>query len=117
VTAETKTGLSDTDREAMVRAILAVSEPAAIILFGSHARGDAHESSDVDLLVVRKDEFRPGDSRRKELTSLYRSIAAVSDAPKDIILFTKNEFLCWRNTTNHMASMAWKEGRLLYGEV
>lgn len=24
-----------------------------VILFGSHARGDAHEDSDVDLLVIR----------------------------------------------------------------
>jgi len=37
--------------------------------------------------------------------------------PKDIILLTKPEFMAWRNTTNHMASIAWKEGRVLYGEV
>ena len=35
---------------------LIVSEvsPDQIILFGSHARGDARESSDIDLLILKK---------------------------------------------------------------
>ena len=35
---------------------LIVSEvsPDQIILFGSHARGDAKENSDIDLLILKK---------------------------------------------------------------
>ena len=32
-----------------------------LILFGSHARGDAEPGSDIDVLVVLKDPVRPGE--------------------------------------------------------
>ncbi len=101
----------------IVQAVLSVTRPAAVILFGSHARGDAHEGSDVDLLVIRETDFEPGESRRKELGSLYRAITKTCNSPKDVILFTRSEFLSWKNTTNHMVSIASKEGRILYGQI
>ena len=109
--------LTDDDLEAIVDAVLAVSKPAAVILFGSHARGDFHQFSDIDLLVIRTTDFQMGESRRKELGRLYRSVSEICSTPKDIVLFTKDEFLSWRNTTNHMASLAWREGRVLYGQI
>jgi predicted nucleotidyltransferase len=101
----------------IVTAILLVSQPAAIILFGSYARDQVHEFSDVDLLVIRHAEFREGESRRKELGRIYRSVTEACGMPKDIILFTRNEVSAWRNTTNHMISVACREGRVLYGQV
>lgn len=101
----------------VIQAVLSVTRPAAVVLFGSHARGDARADSDIDLLVVREKDFAPGESRRRELGSIYRAITRTRSAPKDIILLTKLEFIAWRNTKNHMASVAWKEGRVLYGEV
>jgi predicted nucleotidyltransferase len=41
--------------------------PDKIILFGSHARGDAQEDSDVDLLVL----FSELDDPRRRATELY----------------------------------------------
>jgi uncharacterized protein len=38
--------------EQMVRRIVEQFHPERVILFGSHARGDAGPDSDVDLLVV-----------------------------------------------------------------
>ena len=73
----------------IVTAILSVSQPAAIILFGSYARDQVHEFSDVDLLVIRDAEFREGESRRKELGRIYRSVTEICGTRKDIILFTK----------------------------
>jgi predicted nucleotidyltransferase len=101
----------------VVQAVLSVTRPAAVVLFGSHARGDARADSDIDLLVVREKDFAPGESRRHELGSIYRAVTRTRAVPKDIILLTKPEFMAWRNTTNHMASIAWKEGQVLYGEV
>src|ERR1700720_1941767 len=103
--------------KSIVEAVLTVTEPAAVILFGSHARGDACQESDIDLLVIRKNDFEPGESRRKELGSLYRAITETCEAPKDVLLFTKSEFLNWKDTTNHMISVASKEGRVLYGQI
>ena len=49
---------------------------AKVILYGSYARGDAHEESDVDFLVVLKDEN----------ISVYREIDRMNDAVFDISL-------------------------------
>jgi predicted nucleotidyltransferase len=38
--------------EEMTRRVVARFDPLQVILFGSRARGDADEDSDVDLLVV-----------------------------------------------------------------
>ncbi len=94
-----------------------MEEPAAIVLYGSYARGNADDRSDIDLLVVRNAEFRQGESRRKELGRLYRAVTAKCNIPKDIVLMTKAEIQAWRNTTNHMASEALRDGRVLYGQV
>lgn len=106
----------ETFRE-VVAAIRSVEEPAAIVLYGSYARGAATEQSDIDLLVVRKGEFGRGESRRKQLGRLYRAVAAKCNLPKDIVLLTKDEVQAWRGTTNHMAAEALREGRVLYGQI
>jgi len=103
--------------EEIVGAIRSVSEPAAIVLFGSQARGEATEDSDIDLLVVRGREFQEGESRRLELTQLYRAVTDRCRVPKDILLFTKEEVRQWRNTTNHTIARALREGQILYGDV
>ena len=36
-----------------------------VVLYGSHARGEAHEESDVDLLVVLRGEFRVYDEIKR----------------------------------------------------
>jgi len=36
------------------RRLVAAAQPRKIILFGSRARGDAREDSDLDLLVVER---------------------------------------------------------------
>ena len=47
----------------MVRRIVAQFNPDKIILFGSHARGEAGPDSDVDLLVV----MQPHGSKRERV--------------------------------------------------
>jgi uncharacterized protein len=107
--------LTEKDLSAIVGAILAVSRPAAVVLFGSHARGDAHPNSDVDLLVIRHGDFHRGESRRRELSEIYRAVTRACDLPKDIFLFSKAEFDRWKTATNHVTASALKEGRVLYG--
>jgi predicted nucleotidyltransferase len=101
----------------LVQAIRSVTEPSAIVLFGSYARGNANDRSDMDLLVIRSRDFDPGQSRRRELGHIYRAVAAKVGIPKDILLLTKHEFEDWRNTTNHPASEASRDGRVLYGQI
>ena len=54
-------GPTANDIERIVRAIVEEAHPRRVILFGSVARGEARDSSDIDLLVVIPD----GTHRRK----------------------------------------------------
>jgi len=47
--------------EEVVERIVAGYSPQRIILFGSYARGEADDESDLDLLIVKETEERPLD--------------------------------------------------------
>ncbi|MBF0417611.1 MAG: nucleotidyltransferase domain-containing protein [Magnetococcales bacterium] len=102
---------TETHLSAMVRAIVAAVQPERIILFGSHARGDTNDDSDIDLLVV-EDGFRER-SRWKELQKIRRKLAAFP-LPKDILLYSREEVARWQHSANHIITHAIQEGRLLY---
>ncbi|MBF0426291.1 MAG: nucleotidyltransferase domain-containing protein [Magnetococcales bacterium] len=101
------------DLAAMVEAMVEAVHPERIILFGSHARGDAAPDSDVDLLVVTSETYGPHNSRRKALARLWRSLTRVR-VPVDIILSSVDEVAQWRDTTNHLIAHALREGKVLY---
>lgn len=98
----------------MVETIVREISPEAIILFGSRARGDARPDSDVDLLVVETEPLSPQRSRRKEAARLYIALRGQAIS-KDILLYTRDEFERWKNSLNHVAGRAHREGRLLHG--
>ena len=56
-----------TIRSAVERIVVAV-KPSKVILFGSYARGDADEGSDLDLMVAERDVVDKG----QEVLKLYR---------------------------------------------
>jgi len=56
--------------EYLRRQIVAAIDPQQIVLFGSHARGDARPDSDVDLLVVH-DTGRTNRDVRRQLDQLF----------------------------------------------
>ncbi|MEW6428247.1 MAG: nucleotidyltransferase domain-containing protein [Thermodesulfobacteriota bacterium] len=60
--------------------------PERIILFGSHARGEEDEYSDIDVIVVYKTEKRFMD-RLRELYMAWNIPKAV-----DILAYTPEEF-------------------------
>lgn len=64
--------------------------PDRIILFGSHARGQAGPDSDVDLLVVMPIE---GSKREKQLE--VRTALPDMSVPVDVII-TRPEDFAWR---------------------
>ena len=58
----TTADVSDDLLSQMAQVIVQEVEPERIILFGSHARGEARPDSDVDLLVIEREGF--GKQRR-----------------------------------------------------
>lgn len=52
--------------------------PERLLLFGSWARGEQREESDIDLIVVSRDFARLGDLRRLETLGIAAGRALVS---------------------------------------
>lgn len=88
-------------------------DPRTVILFGSHARGEANPDSDLDFLVVEDGPFGPDRSRRAEMVRLLRSVRAFRIAT-DFLVYTPEEIEKWRSSRNHVVSHALREGKVLY---
>lgn len=98
--------------ETTIRAVadlLRQADPTSrVILFGSHARGDAHEASDLDLLVVQPD-------RRNVIEEYVRLRLAIRPlrVPVDLIVTDAREFADWSDTPGTLYFEAAREGRVL----
>jgi len=95
--------------QVMTQRIIDQFEPLQIILFGSHARGDAQPHSDVDLLVV----FPAVDSKRQKAIAI-RSILTDLPIAKDIIVTTPREIEEYGDLVGTVLRPALREGQLLY---
>jgi predicted nucleotidyltransferase len=93
----------------MVRRIVERFDPEKIILFGSHARGNADPDSDVDLLVVMPFE----GSKRQTRIAIG---VALSDfgVPLDIVLSTPQELEERRRIPGTIERPAVLEGKVVY---
>jgi predicted nucleotidyltransferase len=93
----------------MVKRIVRKFHPEKIILFGSHARGDAGPDSDVDLLVVL--EF--DGSKLDKMVEIGVALHDIP-VPKDIVV-TRPEDFAWRQEiVGTIEYPATHEGKLLY---
>ncbi len=112
-----ETGLHEAEvLRRMVEIIVRETDPEAIILFGSRARGDARPDSDIDLLVIEREPFGPGRSRIKEAARLYRALGDLP-ASKDLLVYSHDEVADRRSIPSHVVGRAYREGRLLYGHA
>jgi predicted nucleotidyltransferase len=90
------------------RRILAAAPPGSrVILFGSHARGEAGEHSDLDLLVIEPEVEDWG----KESVRLYRTLQRGVYA--DIIVVSEESVREWRDVYGTVINSALREGREL----
>ena len=108
-------GLNDLDsaRAATLRRIvtaLRAWNPERIILFGSHARGDAGPDSDLDILVVLPDE-QP--ATRAALVDMRVAIGSVP-IDYDLLITTHSEYAWRRDYVGTIEYPANREGIELY---
>ncbi|MEX2211246.1 MAG: HEPN domain-containing protein [Gaiellaceae bacterium] len=85
-------------------------EPVKIILFGSHARGEGRDGSDVDLLVVLPRVDRKHDAAVAMLHTLGDLRIA-----KDVIVTTPEELDRRGDAIGTVYRAALREGRMIYG--
>lgn len=95
--------------EAVCR-IVAALKPEAVYLYGSHAYGQPHEDSDVDLLVVVPDSPLPP---RRQAVTAYRALRGLF-FPAEIKVVTHTEFKRRAEWLSSIESIVKREGRLLY---
>jgi len=93
----------------MVELIVERFHPEKIILFGSHARGEAGPDSDIDLLVVMNVQ---GPKREAQL-NVRRSLHDVR-VPKDVVVSTPEEFARRKDVIGTIERPADREGTVLY---
>ncbi|MBF0294077.1 MAG: nucleotidyltransferase domain-containing protein [Magnetococcales bacterium] len=95
------------------RIIVEMADPEQVILFGSHARGEAQSDSDIDLLVVESAPFGPERSRYREMARLARAMMRFPVAA-DILIYSREEIEKFRGASCHLVHQALREGRVLY---
>ncbi len=104
-----KTASFQTLLERMVQRIVKRFRPDKIILFGSHARGEAGPDSDVDLLVVMA-----VDGSVVEKCLDIRGALHDIPVPLDIVVTSPEDF-AWRKEV--IGTIEWpaaREGKVLY---
>ena len=104
--------VSDDLLQQMVNTIVEEVDPDQIILFGSQARGDTHEHSDVDLVVLEQGPFGSQSRHRKEVR-LHRALARFL-IPTDVMVRTHEDVEYWQDSINNVLARALREGRVLY---
>jgi len=95
---------------------LIVSEvsPDQIILFGSHARGDARENSDIDLLVLKKGLEDEGGTTDKIYDVLFDNKIAV---PVDVLAYDYSKYIKYSDVIGYVFKTIKKEGKVLYESI
>ncbi|MEK6589719.1 MAG: nucleotidyltransferase domain-containing protein [Nitrospinota bacterium] len=72
--------------ESIKERLIASYDPDTIILYGSHARNEGSDKSDIDILILKDTEERPIDRRIR-----VEKILADRVKPLDILVYTPQE--------------------------
>ncbi len=95
--------------QVMAERIVQDFDPVKIILFGSHARGEAGPESDIDLLVVLPEVA----NKRQAAVAIRRALTDLP-VPKDIVVTTPEEIARRGDFVGTVLRPALREGKVLY---
>jgi len=85
------------------------AQASQVILFGSYARGEATEHSDVDFLVVAQTDL----PRHKRAVELYKQFHPYPFG-MDIVVYTPQEVQEGKKSALTFVSTVLREGKTLY---
>jgi len=93
----------------VVKVIATHLSPRRVILFGSHARGEAGPDSDLDLFV-ELDPPLPARGRSRRVKRLFDPYPC----PMDVVVYTPEEVAYWKQAPASLVASVLREGRVLY---
>ncbi len=96
---------------------LIVINPYLIILFGSYAYGTPHADSDIDILVVTKDDFMPQTfSERLEYRLSIKKIIreTAKKVPIDLLVYSRPMFNKFKELNSSFSKEILTTGKKLY---
>ena len=91
------------------RVLHETAKPAKVILFGSYARGEATEDSDVDFMVIEP----AVENRVKETLRLRKAIRPLKLA-NDLLVYSRADVEKKEDWCSTAIYWALKEGKVLY---
>lgn len=83
--------------------------PDKIILFGSQARKNPKDNSDIDIMVVKRSSLRR-DKRALEIDRAF----ANRQFPMDIVVYTPEEVRQYQNIEGSFIGDVLKHGKVVY---
>ncbi|MCL6613558.1 MAG: nucleotidyltransferase domain-containing protein [Firmicutes bacterium] len=95
--------------DGIVKRITAVSTPTRVVLFGSFARGDSHDDSDLDLMVVEPEVT----ARREKMVRMRRALRDLR-IPVDVVVVSQGEWERYRDIKGTIIYPAAHEGKTLF---
>ena len=91
-----------------VVAALKSYDPKEVILFGSRARGEEDQYSDIDLIIIKETEKRFLD-RMSSVYEILQPICAI-----DVLIYTPDEFEHMRQEGNLFIEKVLQDGVVIY---
>lgn len=95
----------------LVAGIVRGTQPERVILFGSHARGEATAESDVDLLVVLETDEEPAEACVRVRRAARQARRGV---PLDVLVYTPDELDARLAAGDPLLRHILREGVVLY---
>jgi len=103
--------LDETLLKTIAARLVAEFHPEEILLFGSHARGEAGEHSDLDILVIVSSS---GERPTERASRAYRCLRGVM-VPMDILVKTREEVERFRGVRASLVHRILERGKRVYG--
>ena len=97
--------------ETATQLLVAEFQPEQVWLYGSHAWGNPHDDSDIDLLVVVSNSDETPIRRAQRAHRCLRGLRM----PKDVLVETRMEVDRVKGSGTSLENMILNRGRRLYG--
>ena len=98
----------------IISIIVSLASPDQIILFGSYARGNYTDKSDIDLLIVKK-----GLKKGREISGLIYRTFFENDIgiSVDLLTIDHNRYMELNNEIGYVYKKIKEEGKVIYGPL